>query len=570
MHEDRFPDLSEVAKLGGTAASPRRLARKRYEVDRYAQSDALTRCTTAPSRSRGKDQQGVIRLVTTYEVKGVRVAEVRVLRTVFGAALVLAGGASALPGEAGHHRPGPAAARNPVVLENRLPGTNSWLAGWEKNGEVEGYASQVSVEPGRQVQFHVSLDPSARYRIEVYRLGWYHGLGGRRYSCLPSCTSDEPGVPRPVPAFDPASGYLDAGWPVTDTLRVGRQWLSGYYLGVVRVTAGTDAGAAYRIPFIVKSPWWRHSAILVQASSNTWQAYNDWGGRSLYIPDMQGLVDNHVSFDRPYAVIPMSDGSEQRFELPLLRFLERNGYDVSYQADQDTDAHPASLLHHRLVIVAGHDEYWTQTQRDAFIAARDAGVNLAFMGANIGYWRIRYEDDRRTIIEYRRASRDPEGITDKFRRLNPPQPECQLEGVQFDDSSPDTSSIGSTHPLTVADASDPWFAGTGLQTGDTVPNLASGEWDHTVPGCTPPNTTILFHYVGPPANDDVTRYRAASGATVFAAGSLMFNFALDDTPQFDAEHGWQDASLQRFVRNAFNAMSRTRILGTRPAIQARR
>lgn len=451
----------------------------------------------------------------------------------------------------------PGARPNLVVLENRKPGTNRWQIGWEKDGQVEGYTSEVSVSPGERVQFHVSLKPAGRYRIEIYRLGWYHGLGGRLYGCLPSCRSDEPGSPQTVPSYDPSTGYLDAGWPVTDVLNVGNSWLSGYYLGAVRVTAGTDVGAAYRVPFIVRAADTRRSLVLVQASTNTWQAYNTWGGRSLYYPNMQGVIDNHVSFDRPYAVMPMSDESEQRFELPLLRFLERSGYDVSYQADSDTDADPGSLLLHRLVIIAGHDEYWTQGQRDAFTSARDAGVNLAFMGANIGYWRIRYTDNRRTIVEYRRAARDPLGVTDKFRYLVPPKPECQLEGVQFDEGD-GTSSLGSNHPLTVSDPFDPWFAGTGFQAGDTLPELAGGEWDHTVAGCTPPGTAVLFDYLGAPSNDTVTRYVATSGATVFAAGSLNFNFGLDDPPGFGGERGWQDTRLQRFVRNAFDAMTKAK------------
>ena len=463
----------------------------------------------------------------------------------------------ALPGASRASNPRRGARPNLVALENRKPGTNRWQIGWESNGQVEGYTSEVSVSPGERVQFHISLRPAGRYRIEIYRLGWYQGLGGRLYGCLPSCRSDEPGSPQAVPAYDPSTGYVDAGWPVTDVLNVGNSWLSGYYLGVVRVTAGSDVGAAYRIPFIVRAPSERRSLVLVQASTNTWQAYNTWGGRSLYFPDMEGVVDNHVSFDRPYAVMPMSDASEQRFELPLLRFLERSGYDVSYQADSDTDAAPASLLQHRLVIVAGHDEYWTQGQRNAFTAARDAGVNLAFMGADIGYWRIRYTDNRRTIVEYRRAARDPLGVTDKFRYLVPPEPECRLEGVQFDEGD-GTASLGSNHPLTVAGPSDPWFDGTGFQAGDSLPNLAGGEWDHTVAGCTPRNTVVLFDYVGAPSNDTVTRYVAVSGATVFAAGSLNFNFGLDDSPQFNSEHGWQDTRLQRFVRNAFNSMTRPR------------
>src|SRR5205807_7488832 len=141
--------------------------------------------------------------------------------------------------------------------------------------------------------------------------------------------------------------------------------------------------------------------LLVQVPANTWQAYNDWGGRSLYSGPNEP-AGYRVSFDRPFAgghdAAFRGEQAPLAIEIQVVRFLERNGYDVAYQTDLDTDRDPASLLTHRLVMVAGHDEYWTKTIRDAFDAARDRGVNLAFMGANIGFWQMRYEDDRQTIV----------------------------------------------------------------------------------------------------------------------------------------------------------------------------
>ena len=122
-------------------------------------------------------------------------------------------------------------------------------------------------------------------------------------------------------------------------------------------------------------------------------------------------------------------------ELDLVRFLERQGYDVSYTTDVDTDQHPTELLTHRLVVIAGHDEYQSGAQRTAYENARAAGVNLAFLGGDIGDWQIRYEDNHRTIVEYRSGSADPEPDpalkTDRFVTLSPPRPPCQLLGVQY-------------------------------------------------------------------------------------------------------------------------------------------
>ena len=167
----------------------------------------------------------------------------------------------------------------------------------------------------------------------------------------------------------------------------------------------------------------RRAQILVHVPVNTWQAYNPWGGKSLYDINSEGGRANRVSFERP---LRLDYFQTWEWEIQLVRFLEREGYDVAYQTDVDTHRDPASLERHRLVVVDGHDEYWTSATRTAFDAARDAGTNLAFIGANIGYWRISYEDGERTIA----VDKAP---TDLFRRLTPPAPECELLGVQYED-----------------------------------------------------------------------------------------------------------------------------------------
>src|SRR5207247_1311063 len=152
-----------------------------------------------------------------------------------------------------------------------------------------------------------------------------------------------------------------------------------YYLAVLRLTTGAAAGRGSWLPFVVRATAARQSAVLVQAAVNTWQAYNRWGGMSLY-KDAAGNpckgICTRVSFDRPYDPTTQNFWS---FELPLVHFLEESGYDVSYTTDVDTDRDPSELLRNRLVIVAGHDEYWTKAIRDGFDRARSLGTNLAFM-----------------------------------------------------------------------------------------------------------------------------------------------------------------------------------------------
>ena len=308
------------------------------------------------------------------------------------------------------------------------------------------------------------------------------------------------------------------------------------------------------MPFVVRAPPTRQSAILVKAAVNTWQAYNDWGGRSLYY-NHTGVGDDHVSFDRPYDLRgrPRYGGWKANlphaWEFPLARFLERYGYDVAYTTDVDTDRDPNELLRHRLVVSVGHDEYWTKTIRDAFEQALEHHVSLAFMGANTAYWQMRYEDDRRTIVEYRTGDRDPEPSTAlktvRFRDLIPPRPECELLGVQSGGiGNGDYQPVISTPP-------EPWFKGTGFTHASVLPGLVGYEYDVITDGCKTPPLTHLFHFSGHNIpNADAVRYAAPSGARVFSSGSIRFATALDPLSRRS------DSRLQRFIRNGFDDLLR--------------
>jgi len=375
-----------------------------------------------------------------------------------------------------------------------------------------------------------------------------------RSACEPSCAGSRRGVHRSVLLPDSASGLLQLDWPVTDTIAIGSDWTSGYYYLDVVLTSGPHAGQSRRVPLIVRAPPGASSAILAQASVNTWQAYNSWGGLSLYTK-FGSVEGSHVSFSRPYDLVHQGPAS---WELAAVHFLERYGYDVSYTTDADTDSEPASLLQHALVIVLGHDEYWTQTMRDAFEQARDAGVNLAFLGANDGYWQIRYADDRRTLVEYRDPRLDPDPDpalkTATFRSLDPPRPECELLGVGY-------GQIGDSADYVVNDSalSDSWFGATGFSPGSTLRGLVGYEWNGVEPGCNVPSLTVFFHHEmlggapiaeGRRSNADAVRYTAASGARVFAAGSLQFAWGLDPLQER------YDPRLDRFMRNGLDDLTR--------------
>ena len=460
--------------------------------------------------------------------------------------------------------PSPASAANPIQTENALPGTTAWYVTQAPPPSIEGYTSQTSVLPGESVQLHVSTSPAARYRIEVYRLGWYGGAGGRLVGCVPGCATDEAGAERPHPDPD-ANGETVAGWPVTDELPIPADAVSGYYVANLVLTSGSYSGKASTVFFVVRPPLNRRSTILVQVPVNTWEAYNNWGGKSLYeVNSTNGARASMVSFDRPIA--PKGQWPIV-WEVPLVRFLEREGYDLSYQTDVDTHLSPASLLDHQLVVTSGHDEYWTKEMRDGFDAARDHGTNLAFMGANNGYWQVRYQDGTRTLVGYKSPSdpiADPALKTFLFR--DPNRPECELEGVMHQGGYRHSTDENLDYRVNGPALSDPWFGGTGFDASSVLPDLVGREWDDvpTFPpsGCAQPTLEILFTYTGPSGNAKAVKYVAQSGARVFASGSLQFAWGLDNFATEEEGHADPaDPRLQQFARNAFADLTRPAALG---------
>jgi hypothetical protein len=493
----------------------------------------------------------------TYNCPGVRRA-----RLTAAAAAVVCG----LLAPAAHARRPGTPAPTPIQRENALPGTSAWQA--RAGGDISLYGSQIGVAPGDRVDLHVST--ANRYRVVVYRLGWYAGAGGRLVTCVPGCTTDEQGHVQPSPTVPqgPAGSAppIRADWPVTDSIQVDPSWTSGYYLAEAVLTSGPDAGRVATTFFIVREPQKPiGSRLLVQVPVNTWQAYNRWGGKSLY--DFYGPRAYRVSFDRPFGDMAQTP---MWWEIQLVRFVEREGYDVSYQTDLETDTDPGSLLRHRAVLIAGHDEYWTSRIRDAFDTALAQGTNLAFMGSNEAYWRIKYEDGGRTIFGFKSLYDPTPALADKtalFREIG--RPECMLSGVlhQFLVQMP----AALDYTVTPAGAADPWLSRTGFNAGDTVAAVVGREHDVINPypsSCFHPGLTVLFHYDGKGVdqNGDAVRFTAPGGARVFASGAQQFTWALDDwrsdgslspVPPIEPWRGVPvDPRLQQFMRNALDDLTR--------------
>jgi N,N-dimethylformamidase beta subunit-like, C-terminal len=471
-----------------------------------------------------------------------------------------------------------AAGANPVQRENSRPGNPGWEIPASAGTVITGFASETSVAPGQSFHLHVAAPPGSRYRVLVYRLGWYQGAGGRLIMCVPGCRSSHAAIGQP-PHTTPGSvtGLFRAPWHVTDRVEIPPGAVSGYYEAKLEIVSGAHAGAVGGVPLIVRqSPAVPASAVLVQVPVNTWEAYNRWGGKSLY----QFGTSRHaaeVSFDRPFDQQIFYDMVTE-LELPWVRFLERNGIDVSYQTDADTDTAPGSLLQHRLVFAIGHDEYWTQRMRGAFNRALALSTNLMF-GSDSGDWRMRYAAGRRTTVEWRDPSNDPA----HSRRLDNGyfstfgEPECQLMGVEHQWAAQRNLTAPPSSYTVVGPGSDPWLAAAGLAPGDVIPGVVGYEWDSVTPGCFKGQVVPLMTALIPGSNGvshgaDMVRATAPSGGRVFAMGTMELAWALDDlngrspSPQVAA---FVKAALRDLTRPAPPAALRIRHRETGLIVSAR-
>jgi hypothetical protein len=461
---------------------------------------------------------------------------------------------------------------SPIWLENQYPGTIDWkITQSAGDREIEGYASATSVNLGETLQFFVSTT-AANYQLEIFRLGWYGGRGARSRTDVVQL----PGKLQPMPMPQGDTGLIECQWQRSYSLTVPaktgtEKWTSGLY--VAKLTAATG-GQSY-IPFIVRDDA-KQAALLFQASVTTWQAYNNWGGKSLYAfnsTDQQEAFQ--VSFNRPYG--GGGDGGAsltdpfQGWELNMLRYLEREGFDVNYCTNLDTHKNIGNLMQrHRAFLSVGHDEYWSWEMRRNVEAGRDRGMNLAFFSANTCYWQIRLESSmidnapHRTITCYRyNYERDPvysdparqRLTTTTWRSAPVNRPENALLGVMYD-FYPVDSDIVITQP-------DHWiFAKTGLRQGDKLIGLLGYEADRVFDnGQSPANLVTLA--ASPAGREDgstglanMTYHVAPSGAQVFAAGTIQLPWGLDNYYAGITHPNLVNPQVQRMVRNILYRFSR--------------
>jgi hypothetical protein len=267
------------------------------------------------------------------------------------------------------------AVQNPTQIENGKTGTSDWrLTNAASKREIEGFASAASINRGGQITFFVNTkDPT--YTIEIFRTGWYGGLGGRRET-QPTTLR---GIVQPIPSPDPTTGLAECNWSGGYTLTVSNpfdptDWVSGIYLAKL---TGSSGNQSYII-FVVRDDS-RPSDLICQSTETTSQAYNAWGGKSLYNYNSTNSIPAvKVSFNRPYDD-GEGTGEFLSYEFDGIAYLESQGYDLTYSTDIDTHANGAALIQHKGFLVMGHDEYWSYEMRQNVTAARDHGVGLGFL-----------------------------------------------------------------------------------------------------------------------------------------------------------------------------------------------
>jgi hypothetical protein len=452
------------------------------------------------------------------------------------------------------------AAQNAIVLENQKVGTTDWkITNLAMNDEIAGYGDATSINKGQALNLKVSLAQAGEYSLDVYRLGYYGGKGARLIASVTKLN----GVTQAEPTMTNASTNLvECKWHPSYTLQTSTDWITGLYL--VKLTDSKTGKQTY-VPFVVRDDN-RPADLGFQDAVTTAQAYNNYGGYSVYDANS---ADNQpayqVSFDRPYAAANLgltnTDGYNSNtmltWEYNMTRWLESQGYDVSYYTNLDASTNPWQLYSQKVFLSVGHDEYWSMDERNNVQQARDKGINLAFFSANSAYWQVRFDPSssgqaNRVMTVYKDTSKigfgtaidpvaqiNPLAATTLFRSPEVNRPENALLGVGY---VSDHGSIYGGYDFVVSNASDPYYANTKLKNGDKLRGLVGYEWDALLNnGSTPPGLVVLSespvqaNSILPPlpsgTNPNISNavhYTAASGAKVFSTGSIQWVWGLDN------------------------------------------
>lgn len=449
-----------------------------------------------------------------------------------------------------------------VGAENRRPGSADWQIadGDRKPRPIEGFADRVSAVEGDRLRLFVTTGAPS-FHVLAYRTGWYGGAGARLIWSSASIV----GAAQPRCGLSAASRMVDcSNWAPSTSLAIGPEWVAGQYLLKL---VQPDGGSSF-VPLVVRDDG-SHAAIVVIASVTTIEAYNGWGGYSLYGDSASRAANRStvVSFDRPFGGGWGGSGFVLGDTFDVAQMLESAGLDVTYTTDVDVHAHPELLRNHRAVISGAHDEYYSLEMRNGLEAARNSGVNVVFLGANAIYRRIRLEPSAlgpdRHEVNYRSAAidpvrhSDPQRVTTSWGEPPKSRPERSITGTDYD-----CNEGGLSADMVIVDA-DAWmFRGTNATDGEHFPAMVRDEYDRVIRSPeTPADIEVLTHSPlrcrGRPSWSDMAYYVAPGGAGVVNVGTLLFEPHLGPlcvSADLDAAH-WE-CQLRKMIHNVITAFAK--------------
>lgn len=437
-----------------------------------------------------------------------------------------------------------------IRAQNALPGDPNWrITHLSHLYQLEGFADHTDVLPGTPFRLFVSTTARS-FRVLAFRMGWYGGDLARLVWTSPVV----PGHRQPPAEIVQPGSMAVAPWRPSLTVPT-TGWPPGSYL--LRLDASN--GAEYYVPIVIRSPSVAGRVVLVSAVTS-YQAYNGWGGYSLYGGPDGTFADRgrRVTFDRPISY-NSGAGAYFQIELPLVVLAERLGLPLAYITSIDLDLYPSILDGARAVVSEAHDEYWSPAMRATVTRARNQGVNVAFFGANAIFRKIRFESSPlgpdRIEVNYKIPQEDPLYGTDNALVTgnwpNPPDadPESSLIGQSYV-----CSVASSNYPIVVTDPGNWIWAGSGVYQGEQLPGLVGPEFDQVNPNEPTPNPIEVISqspaWCGAVATySDVTYYVASSGAGVFDSGTEDWVCALPDAADCNAP-GATDPAEQRAIQTA--------------------
>jgi hypothetical protein len=428
----------------------------------------------------------------------------------------------------------PRASGGTVASENKLPGTTAWLTKsnkWSNQNNLAMWASPYSAGPSDTIDVFIHSAKGA-VTLTLYRLGWYGGLGGR----LLWTAQNVAAYPQPACGSSFADGAIVCPWARAARIPIDSGWVNGLYL---LKAAASDSTYAY-YPLVVRAV--RRATFTAVVPLFTWQAYNVFGGTSLYTPH-----GHNVSFERPYdtgggATYALLDGYS--WDLSVVRWLEANNVDVGYESDAELQPATAGPTPLKGFIFIGHSEYWTRDAFDRIAAFRGAHKHLAFMSGNNVYWNVRLAPGLLTgrpadIITCYKLDPDPgstsvRDLTQRFRDPPVNHPENALYGIMYSEGTDGLYPLIAAAPAAGSEAAG-FLAAAGIQPGDSIPSEVQSEGDIAFANDSGPhNLQVLFkspfvpHMLPSPFEHAyyTTFFIAPGGAGVFAVGNNRFSRGL--------------------------------------------